>query len=58
MDAATPPAASAPVHKRSHGLVCVFVLMLTRIPINNAPKTACAHFAAFKCRSQLGLKYG
>jgi hypothetical protein len=32
MDAATPPAASAPVHRRSHVLVCVLVFMPLQFP--------------------------
>ena len=39
VDKATPPAASAPVHRRSHDLVCVFLFMLPRIPVVIPRKT-------------------
>ena len=38
VDKATPPAASAPVHRRSHGLVCVLIFMLLQFPIGMRPK--------------------
>src|ERR1700758_4218898 len=38
MDTATPPAASAPVHRRSHGLVCVLIFMPLQFPVRMCAK--------------------